>query len=97
VSTAKSLTPQQRTLRARLAAHRSWAKTSDRRARTASASKAFLERFEREVDPDGVLPADVRAQMAESARKAFYTELAFKSARARSVRKRGGAGDGEAA
>jgi hypothetical protein len=96
LSTAKPLTPQQRTLRARLAAHRSWAKTSDRRARTENASKAFLERFEREVDPDGILSADIRAQMADSARKAFYTKLAFKSTRARAVRKRGSAGDDRA-
>jgi hypothetical protein len=94
---APPLTPEQRKLRARLAAHRSWANTADRRARTLNASEAFLKRFEREVDPDGELPTDVRVQMAESARKAFYTELAFKSARARAVRKRGGAGDDRAA
>lgn len=84
------LTPEQRTLRARLAAHRSWANTSDRRARTEKASKAFLERFEREVDPDGTLPPEVRHQRAESARKAYFAALAYRSARARAARKRRG-------
>jgi hypothetical protein len=86
---APPLTPEQRTLRARLAAHRSWARTPNRRARTEAASKAFLARFEQEVDPEGVLPDDVRAQMAESASKAYYTDLALKSARARAARKGG--------
>jgi hypothetical protein len=35
------------------------------------------------VDPDGVLPVDVRARMAEAARKAYYVRLAYRSAEAR--------------
>lgn len=78
-----ALTPSERTLRARLAAHESWARTGDRATRTAAGTAAFLARFEREVDPDGVLdPAD-RARRAESARRAYFTRLAFKSAQAR--------------
>ncbi|MFE5163657.1 aldehyde dehydrogenase family protein [Streptomyces sp. NPDC056697] len=50
------LTAQQRRYRARLAAHASWANTSDRTARTAAGTAAFLERFERQVDPEGALP-----------------------------------------
>lgn len=84
---ATPLTPEQRSLRARAAAHRSWARTPDRRARTEAASKAFLARFEDQVDPDRTLPADIRQKMAESARKAYYTDLAYKSARARGARK----------
>jgi hypothetical protein len=49
-------TPSERSLIARLAAHESWARTEDRTARTAAARKALQDRFEREVDPDGVLP-----------------------------------------
>jgi hypothetical protein len=52
------LTPAQRSLRARIAAHASWANTSDRSARTAAARKAALDKFERQVDPDNVLPAE---------------------------------------
>ena len=78
-----ALTPEERILRARIAAHKSWANTADPMARTAPARKASMERFEREVDPDGVLdPAD-RARRAEHARKAYFTSLAFKSAQSR--------------
>lgn len=73
-------------LQAQIAAHESWAQTSDRAARTAPARRAMMEKFEHQVDPDGVLPQAVRAQMAESARKAHFRRLALKSAKARSRR-----------
>lgn len=77
------LTPTEKSLRGQMAAHTSWAHTEDRAARTANARKAALDRFEREVDPEGVLlPAD-RAKRAESARKAYFARLALKSAQAR--------------
>jgi hypothetical protein len=70
-------------LRARLAALDSWAQTPDRAARTAPARAGLLARFEREVDPDGVLLPAERAKRAESARRAFYARLALASAAAR--------------
>lgn len=82
------LSPAERKLRAELAAHTSWAHTPDRAARTANARRAALDRFEREVDPEGVLLPAERAKMAESARRAYFKRLAFKSAAAR--RRRGG-------
>lgn len=72
---------------ARALAHRSWAKTSDRSARTAAARAAADRRFERQVDPDGVLDPRERAERAESARKAFYAGIAVASAEARRARK----------
>jgi len=57
---SNDLTPAQRSLRARIAAHMSWANTEDRSARTAAARKAALERFERQVDPNGTLPPQER-------------------------------------
>lgn len=72
-----------RSLAARIAAHSSWAHTPDRAARTAAARQAFADRFEREVDPDGVLPPAERAKRAASARKAYYLRLAAASAKAR--------------
>lgn len=72
-----------KSLLARSAAHESWAQTSDRAARTAPARRAFLDRFERQVDPDGVLSPAQRAQRAESARKAYFAGLAHKSVQAR--------------
>jgi len=71
-----------------MGAHASWARTADPKARTAAARKAALARFEREVDPTGVLdPAD-RARRAEHARRAYFAGLALKSAQARAERKR---------
>lgn len=82
------LSPNERSLRARIAAHESWAHTPDRSARTANARKAMQDKFERQVDPDGVLSPSERAKRAANARKAFYSGLALKSAKAR--RRRGG-------
>jgi len=78
-----SLTPAERTLRARLAAHTLHARVADPTAHTAPARRAFLERFEREVDADNQLPADERRRRAEHARKAYFTRLALASVKAR--------------
>ncbi len=83
-------TPQERSLLGQIAAHESWAHTDDRAARTAPARKAALDRFEREVDPEGTLTPQERARRAEHARKAYFARLALKSAQARRAR-RGGA------
>jgi hypothetical protein len=73
-------------MRARIAVHTSWASCPDRRARTAPGRRAFLDRFEREVDPDGVLPPEERARRAEHARKAHMTKLALRYTQARQCR-----------
>jgi hypothetical protein len=80
-------TPAERSLRARTAVHRSWANTSDRTARTSRGRAAFEARFEREVDPDGVLPVAERRRRAESARKAYFAELVRKAAAARRIKR----------
>ena len=72
-----------RSLIARLAAHESWANTADPSARTAPARRALLDRFERQVGPDGVLSPAERARRAGHARKAYFTRLALRSAQAR--------------
>lgn len=77
------LTAQQRRLRARAAAHASWAKTKDRCARTEPARRAALARFEKQVDPDGVLTEQERARRAEHARRAHFLALAMRSAHVR--------------
>jgi hypothetical protein len=61
-------------------AHRSRAETENRTARTAKARKAFEDTFSADSGGD--------PKRAESARKAYFLELALKSAQAR--RKRGG-------
>lgn len=67
----------------RIAAEVSWSRTADRRARTQPARDKFLERFEREVDPEMKLPPKERRQRAEHAKRAYMLRLAKRSARAR--------------
>lgn len=80
-------TASDRALVARIAAHTSWANTTDRSARTApgraAARAALLDRFERQVDPDNTLAPAERARRAESARKAYFGRLALRSAQSR--------------
>ncbi|WP_378736680.1 hypothetical protein [Nocardia brasiliensis] len=76
-------TPVERTLQAKMAAHESWARTPDRSARTANARNAMLSKFERAVDPDGLLSPEERAYRVDQAKKAHYARLALKSAQVR--------------
>ena len=55
----------------------------DARELAKAARAAFESKFERDVDPDGVLPLEERLRRAEMARKAHYARLALKSAQAR--------------
>ncbi len=82
------LSPAERTLRARIAAHDSWAATADPTARTAPGRRAFRERFEAQVDPDGRLDPAERARRADHAYRAHMTRLALASAKARRGRKK---------
>lgn len=77
------LPASERRLRAQLAAHTSWANTTDRTRRTAPGRAAAMERFYDEVDPERALPPDERERRANSARKAYFAGLALKSAQAR--------------
>jgi hypothetical protein len=80
------LTPEQRSLRARIAAHTRWSREPDRDAATKAGRQAFLDRFEAEVDPEGRLDPAERATRAENARRAYFSKLALQSSRARSRR-----------
>ena len=70
----------------RIAAEISWSRTRDRSARTRPARDKFLERFEREVDPDGTLPAEERRRRAEHAKRAYMLRLAKRAVAARKTR-----------
>lgn len=61
MAASKTMTAQQRTARARLAASTSWANTTDRSARTAAARAALVDRWERKVDEDGSIRAQIAA------------------------------------
>ncbi|MDO0937137.1 hypothetical protein QQY66_37495 [Streptomyces sp. DG2A-72] len=88
-----SLTPEQRRLRAQIAAHAMWANCDDPVVHTAPAREAAQKRFERLVDPEGTLAPEERARRAEHARKAHFKRLALASSKARAARaaaRRGG-------
>lgn len=82
----QGLTPEQRSLRASIAANVLHSKVADPSAFTEKARAAFLDRFEREVDPEGTLPPLERQRRAMHARKAYFQRLALKSAKVRSKR-----------
>lgn len=79
---ASPMTPEERTLRARLAAH---AQHAQGKTNTNAARQALQARFEREVDPDGVLSPEERAKRAWHARSAYYTRIALQASRARTA------------
>jgi hypothetical protein len=83
------MTSEQRRSRARLAALTQWSREPDPTGRTATARAAFMARFEAEVDPAGVFPPEIRARMAEQARRAYFIRLGRASGKARAARKAG--------
>jgi hypothetical protein len=90
------LSPSERSLRARLAAHAMHARHDARRT-TANARATFLARFEREVDPDGTLAPEERRRRAEHARSAYFARLSLAASAARRSRRNGGRPGGGAA
>ena len=57
-----------------------------RAVRTATACAAALAKFEREVDPEGVLAPEERRRRAEHARKAHLARISLRSAKVRKIR-----------
>jgi hypothetical protein len=80
-----ALSPEQRRLRARVAALTRWSR-EDSVAGTEKARDGFLQAFLNEVDPDRSLPEPERLRRAVAARKAHMASLALKSSKARSRR-----------
>ena len=74
------LSPTEWALRARAAAHALHAQGG---TSTKAGTRAFLARFEKQVDPDGVLPVDERTRRARHALKSHMSVLALKASRAR--------------
>ena len=74
------LTPKERSLRARAAAYAQHAQGA---TSTQAGTAAFLNRFEREVDPDLTLPPEERARRAAFARKSYMTLLSLRASKGR--------------
>lgn len=68
---------------ARVLSNRSWAKTTDRSARTAPARAARQKKFYDAVDPDRVLEPLERERRAEAARTEYYRNIGAKGAATR--------------
>ncbi len=83
MAAAKTLTPSERTLRARAAA---LAMHSKGGTNTVAARAAADRRFLDEVDPDRTLPEAERYRRAALARRRYFVDLAYRSARARRAR-----------
>ena len=81
----------ERTLRGRIGAYSLHA-AYDSRELTRAARRAFLDRFERQVDPACVLSPTERSRRAGHARKAYFAKLALASAKARRKRSTNGGG-----
>ena len=82
----ESMSPAERSLRARTAVHTSWANTADRSARARGGVEGALRKLEDQIDPSRELAPEVRRQRAESLRKARMSDLARLSAKARRER-----------
>lgn len=68
-----------------IAARAKWSSLTgaQRTEATAAARASFDQRWEKLVDPDGTLAAEVRAERAAEAKRAHYARLAEKSAEVR--------------
>ena|SRR6266545_247834 len=86
MSKRQPMSPSERALRARTAAHAMHAKHGLEQT-TAKGRAAFLATFEEQVDPTGALPADERRRRAKQLRKAYFARLALASAKARRARR----------
>lgn len=79
---APKLSREEASLRGRIGAYTLHSK-HDPKQTTEKARSTFLASFEKQVDPDGMLPEPERLRRAEMAKKAHYARLALLSARKR--------------
>src|ERR671933_3098181 len=90
--------PAERSLRARIAAYALHAQ-QDPRETTAKGRAAFLARFDRQVDPEGLLEPEERRRRAEQARRAYFARLSLAAVKSRQAKRAARAqppGDGTA-
>jgi hypothetical protein len=84
--TLVNMNPNERSNRARVAAFTMHSR-HDVRETSKPGRDAFLKRFETEVDPQGRLEPEERMRRAVAARRAYFSKLGAKSARARQERR----------
>jgi hypothetical protein len=84
---AMTLTPEQRILRARIAANSRWAKETPQMDAAHQASPGHLGYWIKQVDPDNELPETERIRRAEKLHIAHMQKLALASSRSRARKK----------
>lgn len=74
-----------RSLSARVAANERWSRlsTQERQEATARARAARMDRYERQVDPDGTLDPAERRVLADNAMRAAMSRMALAAAKKR--------------
>ena len=77
------MTPEQRRLRAKIAANARWSRPMARADQADAARAAITHRLEFQVDPTGTLPSDQRAQLVRAAARRLSAELNAARARKR--------------
>lgn len=77
------MTPEQRRLRAKIAANARWSRPMARADQAAAARTAIIARLERQVDPEGTLTAADRALLVRAAARRLSASL--NAARSRKV------------
>jgi hypothetical protein len=77
------MTPEQRRMRAKIAANARWSRPMARADQADAARSAILARLEREVDPAGTLSPDERALLVRAAARKLSAELNAARARKR--------------
>jgi len=85
-----SLSPAERSLRAKVAAYARWADTpdpDDRRKATEPGRRAAIEQWLHKADPDGLLAPAVRRTRAEALRRQHMALIALKSSTERRAKK----------
>jgi hypothetical protein len=84
------VTPEQRRLRAQLAANTRWSRPMAREDQADAARAAIYARLQREVDPQGKLSPDERGRRVHSAARALSAKMNSAKARERLRRRRDG-------
>lgn len=77
------MTPEQRRLRAKIAANARWSRPMARADQAEAARSAMLTRLERQVDPSGTLLPGERAALVRAAARQLSAQLNAAKARKR--------------
>lgn len=82
------MTPEQRRLRAQIAANARWSRPMAREDHSDVMKEVMRVRLEREVDPEGKLPPAERAKLMRAAARRKSAELNAAKARKRAIQRR---------